>query len=362
MGAAFSKNKSKAIARRIISFYHFHMVEKYRPVLLVLLVAVVITLLYRFWPHSSKYVRPQSPSKEIVKTLLESPVDLGTKSPNRPATNESVAAHNDLEAKCVAEAMDIARMSLVRVVELVMDDRQELKVCSSSHGFLKDLVSKIKSDCVRKETLSSAQKQTCSAHIALYRALLVDQLTKDSDLTLLPESALLNKAFTIFSGEAIKDKTQATSVVAKTDRIADELLRRRPDWDFAEKLKLAARMVSGDASGMAQIAEKAMQTHPEDADFLEAGFYSMMQGSPKRLLTATENHLRLFPDDPIGHYWMGAAFHALHDDGNASAQVKQATRLDPSNQRYQDTLKGLSTGSSESAFSMQINLPFDGME
>jgi|GEM_PF-3861169 len=339
------------------------MLKNYRRLLMVIAVLAAGTLVFKIWPRRPKYIRPHSPSKEIVQSLLGSPVDLGAptiakiNSVKKTAVEPSAA-----DKKCVAEAMDIARMSTVRVVDLVMTGKQELKICGPAHAHLKELVEKIKAECIDKPNLTDIQKQECKANIGLYRASLVDELTNGADLTQLSESALLNKAFAIFNEGLWKDKEQGPVVVGRTDQVANELLRRRPDWDFAQKLKVIARMLTGDAKGMAAIAMKARQIHPEDADFLEASFFSTMQTSPDKLMADVDAHIRQFPDDPIGHYWKAAAYSLQHDEKNAKTEVEQAKWLDPDNARYRDTLNKLSNANDGSAFSVQIKLPFDDMD
>jgi hypothetical protein len=290
-------------------------------------------------------------SKKLLKETAEAPVQFPT-----PPTIEKSATGN----ACVEDVTSFS-MSTEKFAELVMDGRYQMaNDCGQNEAGVNRLARSIQEKCVRQAALTEAKKRECLTDIAYYRAFLIEALTsQENDLSRLSEPVLLNKAIASFWDQGWKDPVRGRELSRKVDAIADELLRRRPEWEFAYKLKLSTRDIEHDYAGMAALAEKAYAVHPDDGEVLEATFASRSYSN--EILTAKVGaYLRDFPQDDVGYYWKAWALNREGKTEAAGAALHTAIALDPGNERYRNTLATLTSGGKD-PFYYQFRLPFEDL-
>lgn len=216
---------------------------------------------------------------------------------------------------------------------------------------------------------TDAQKKSCLESLVHYRARIITEAHKniaDKDLS---STVLMNKLLGLFSAGAM-----SPAQVDKIAQTAAALVEKEPQLYAAHKALAAARML-GYAMHYEQEGERAArlksyqtalqeaQRHDREADpeLFEATLLGeIIEGDYTKLEPKVEVYGREHPNSGLPYYYRAAAAWRERRRADVVAHLQEAIRLEPTHQRYRDTLDRVNKAKlgAEGLFGFNLNFGF----
>jgi tetratricopeptide (TPR) repeat protein len=132
------------------------------------------------------------------------------------------------------------------------------------------------------------------------------------------------------------DRQEALNLVVR-------LLRQRPDFAPALKLKGMLLEQAGLSSEAAAAYEEALKLTPNDADLLlKAGIYKLAAGQKEQAIKLLQRCIRILPGDGDAQYYLAQAYHLNGQDDLALGAIRRSLKAEPDNvsvwQKYGELL------------------------
>ncbi len=261
---------------------------------------------------------------------------------------------------CITQSERIATSSYSAIAADLISGAFELDVTCDKYETKNKLTETTYENCVfDRETHKLVDQQKCLSSTVLYRAQVIDELTKNRDDFRSMSTALLaNK----FIAHVLTANTQTFD--SQTIQIADALVSAQPELPAAAKAAVLARAPavfeagSLTPEGFDEAIAHAREVAPKDAELVELELlHKLKQGD----LHASDRFVTDNPEQAIGYYARARQRRAANDRPGMLADLTAAVRLNPTENRFKETL-AKATSSRENAeeiFKMNLNVNFE---
>lgn len=202
-------------------------------------------------------------------------------------------------------------------------------------------------------------EEQCLMSVGSYRSIWIDRLSADvKDPRAMSLSLLANKIMA-----KIWTSMPSPQSHAELLGLIHELIERKPDSLQARKALVAAELGSDETNesyyeSVHKAAEAALELAPGEPQVTEVLLYSeKRRGNPQ----AIQDYLQRNPESGLAYYYQAWQEHDSGQREAALANLREAHRLAPGDQRIAQTLNALEAGQRDKLFSMEIGFTFDGL-
>lgn len=110
----------------------------------------------------------------------------------------------------------------------------------------------------------------------------------------------------------------------------DAVLRERPDFAPAYKLRGMLLEDSGDDTGAATAYRSALKFSPDDADLLlKVGTLELLSGHQEQAIALLQRRVQTMPGDKEGNYYLAQAYHLNGNNELALSSIRRAVKAAP---------------------------------
>ncbi len=297
--------------------------------------------------------KPSNTSQEISPSTSEPKVTLKNRLQNpapKPLLTNAVelAKSESFNPDCIAEIQSVAELDLNQVSANLVFELAKNSKCNSLPAYLTEAQKLFASTC-GVET-STNITEACAAALFLYRSLITNFATRDTDPKDINDPKIL---FEKIYAKLNQSEIDFASITPLTERY----LELEPDSKEVQRIALLTRLFELESNSNAQKDNTALKTELEaifdkysdqsttsDPKVLELGIYLRTNGFTdlQSLLNESQKIITTRPEfSDLGHYLRSSVLWRDGKKTEALEEVQKALALKPKDPRYLETLTKL---------------------